>query len=110
MTYQQPKALWLADALESRRELSPTHYINESASELRRLVVENKVYDSTIGYLEHENNSKLRKIVSLLQQRDELLAALKTLRDSLDPDDWVGEMTMHEFIDSVLAKATGDAK
>ena len=34
---KQPEALRLADALDSRREPSATHYINEAAAELRRL-------------------------------------------------------------------------
>jgi len=52
----------------------------------------------------------LVEALELKQQRDDLLIALKELRDSLDPDDWMGEMTMHEFIDSVLAKVSGETK
>lgn len=37
MTDMKPEALRLADALDSRREPSATHYINEAADELRRL-------------------------------------------------------------------------
>ena len=45
---KQPEALRLADALDSRRESSPTHYINEAADELRRLHAAN--VDCTAWY------------------------------------------------------------
>lgn len=48
-----------------------------------------------------------QKISDIVAQRDELLEALKALRDSLDPDDWMGGLTMHDFIDSAIAKAIG---
>ena len=38
---KHPEAMRLADALDSRREPSATHYINEAADELRRLHAEN---------------------------------------------------------------------
>lgn len=37
---KQPVALQLAEALDSRREPSPAHYINQAAAELRRLHAE----------------------------------------------------------------------
>ena len=42
MVNQQPEALRLAEALDSRREPSPTHYVNQAAAELRRLYAENE--------------------------------------------------------------------
>ena len=39
---KQPEALRLAEALDSRREPSPTHYVSQAAAELRRLHAENE--------------------------------------------------------------------
>lgn len=39
---EKPEALRLAEALDSRREPSPTHYVNRAAAELRRLHAENE--------------------------------------------------------------------
>ena len=47
---KQPEALRLADALDSRRESSPTHYINEAADELRRLHAENQALNDALQY------------------------------------------------------------
>lgn len=46
--------------------------------------------------------------LALKAQRDILLNAMNELRDALDPDDWIGEMSMYDFIDSAIAAARGE--
>ena len=55
----QPEALRLAEALHSRREPSPTHYINQAAAELRRL---------------HDENEQLRQALLTLHETQDMTA------------------------------------
>lgn len=97
MTYQQPKALWLADALESRRELSPTHYINQSASELRRL------YAANLDCIEWYEAVK--------SERDDLLVALNWMIDVTDEGGFPSGACLQKARAVVAkAKAKGEVK
>ena len=73
----QPEALRLAEALDSRREPSPTHYTNQAAAELRRLHKQNADYANTIDGLIISSCDDMARIVRLEDLRDELMAALQ---------------------------------
>ena len=52
---------------------------------------------------------ELRKILAASQAREKVLRdALTELRLSLDPNDWLGNRTMHGWIDDKLAQPTDD--
>lgn len=74
---EHPKALQFAEQLDADE-------CADIADELRRLHDENKVYSATIMHLEHENDAQLRKLVSTVRQRDELLEALQKLMREWD--------------------------
>ena len=108
---EQPKALQFAEQLDADE-------CADIADELRRLHDENKVYSATIMHLEHENDAQLRKLVSTVRQRDELLEALRMNAQSLA---WLangqcrgfhpGLPTVDESLDaarSAIAKTTGE--
>lgn len=69
MSAQQPEAMRLAEALDSRREPSPTHYTNQAASELRRLHAAN--LDCMAWY------------EAAKAERDDLLAVVRGFRQKL---------------------------
>lgn len=81
---KQPEALRLADALDSRRESSPTHYINEAAAELRRLHAEvqrQNLYAAGADQLVEVWSGRAH---DFMNSRDRLLKANRSLWAKLD--------------------------
>ena len=90
---QQPYPLRLADDLQSAvqtypqmSEDEPGSYrrledalMDDAAAELRRLYKENADFRATCDHLTRENAEQIGEIVSLKEQRDELLEAAKQM-------------------------------
>ena len=60
---KQSEALRLAEALDSRREPSPTHYTNQAAAELRRLHAENAELQRMLRLARAQLASHLQELV-----------------------------------------------
>lgn len=106
---KQPRALYLADVLAAGFECDQEWYEIESAKELRRLHAENEDYGATIDYLTCENAEQIGEIVTLKEQRDELLEALKGVIEVADFHELYGRRT--DAARAAIAKATqGETK
>lgn len=59
-----------------------------------------------LNQITHKTRERLtKKAVQYRKQRDALLAALKELAAALDPEDWMGDISMLNFIESAIQKA-----
>ena len=54
------------------------------------------------GYPSAERKQAASAIRELVAETERLRLALRELRSCLDPDDWMGGVTMHDFIDFTL--------
>ena len=81
-----------------------THPSGEPSYEIRKLYASAPPSPASVPEVDKAIVSKLAKrTCEANADAARFTIALQTLRASLDPDDWMGPITMHSYIDTVLA-------